>query len=100
MANSEDGYPTIDEVDAFVETITPEDIEILQASIFEAGQTQQGRASLECKGLHKPPRPEDIQDVYSPFLGDVFHAMDRPYVPVQHESKKTYLVAFQNAFLV
>lgn len=36
--------------------------------------------------------------VYSPLLGDVFHAMQKPYVPIQHKAKKGYFVALQNAF--
>ena len=48
--------------------------------------------------MYKMQSAAEIQDVFSPLLGDVFHAMQRPYVPVQHEAKKGYFVALQNAF--
>ena len=59
-----------------------------------------GNPPIQCHDLGKPPDPKDIADIFSPVLGDVFHAMDRPKVPIKHEAKKSYFVAFQNAFFV
>jgi hypothetical protein len=43
--------------------------------------------------------PDNIEDVFSSVLGDVFHAMDRAKVRVKHEYKKPYYVALMRAFL-
>ena len=45
------------------------------------------------------PAPDDIQDKFSSVLGDIFHYMDRPKVPVHHELKKSYFMALSKAFL-
>jgi len=34
--------------------------------------------------------PDQIRDVFSSVLGDVFHFMDRVRVPIHHELKKAY----------
>jgi hypothetical protein len=47
--------------------------------------------------LSRPPR-EAIVDVFSAVLGDAFHFMDRPKVPINHPFKKGYLVALTNAW--
>jgi hypothetical protein len=60
----------------------------------------EGRTPLQCNELSTPPKPGEIVDVYSLVLGDVFHAMNRAYVPVKHVAKKSYFVALQNAFFV
>jgi len=42
--------------------------------------------------------PQTIADFFSSVLGDGFHLMDRPKVPVHHDSKKGYFHALQEAF--
>jgi hypothetical protein len=51
---------------------------------------------MSCANLDD--HPANIVDVFSACLGDTFHAMDRPKVPVKHEYKKPYFVALQEAF--
>jgi hypothetical protein len=56
----------------------------------------------ECRNIgngHKLDEPPAaIVDAYRSVLGDGFHGMDRPKVPVNHDAKKGYYVAFQEAF--
>ena len=80
--------------------LTSEEIEMLRASILEGEQVQHGRVPLKCSGLDNPPKPKEIQSIFSPVLGDPFHAMDRAYVPVKHMAKKGYFVALMLAFFV
>jgi len=53
---------------------------------------------LSCPQLDAPPNPRDVSNKYSAVLGDGFHAMHRPKVPMEHDSKKAYFVALQEAF--
>ena len=95
-----DNYPSDEQIDDIMIDLTSNDIELLRASILEGGEAMTGRMPLNCAWLPDPPSPDEIFDVFSPVLGDVFHAMQRPYVPVKHEAKKGYYVALQNAFYV
>jgi hypothetical protein len=47
--------------------------------------------------LSRPPR-EAIVDVYSAVIGDAFHFMDRPRVPINHPFKKLNFFALTNAW--
>ena len=58
--------------------------------------------ATECRGMgtsqHKLDKPPDsIVDRFRSVLGDPFHIMDRPKVPIKHECKKAYFVAFMEA---
>lgn len=55
-----------------------------------------GRGEGTCPPLDPPP--ERIPDRFSAVLGDAFHMMDRPKVPMSHSSKKAYFVSLQEAF--
>lgn len=55
-----------------------------------------GQPILPCEHLDEPP--SYIADVFSACLGDAYHAMSRPKVPIKHEFKKPYFVALQQAF--
>eukprot|EP00956_Cyclotella_meneghiniana_P003609 scaffold4428_cov57-Cyclotella_meneghiniana.AAC.1 len=94
-----DDYPSEEELARIRIDLTSSDIETLRACAVE-GQSTTNRTPLQCEFLQQPPKADDIEDVFSPLLGDVFHAMQRPYVPVKHEAKKGYFVALQNAFFV
>jgi hypothetical protein len=67
----------------------------------QAGATEQqegggGHIILPCEHLDEPPT--SITNVFSACLGDAYHAMSGPKVPVKHEFKKPYFVALQQAF--
>ena len=54
---------------------------------------------LTSEGIRRlclPPRV--IIDRYSPVMGDSFHFMDRPKVPMHHEFKKSYFFSLQQAW--
>jgi hypothetical protein len=50
--------------------------------------------------LDDAPLPQDIKNLFSAILGDIYHAMNRARVPVKHEAKKAYFHALRNAFLI
>ena len=108
-----------DNVDDFMIDFTEDEITYLQASLFESKETARyvltpcnqklrlnnisfyrGSPPLKCPQLGDPPDPKDIIDVYLPVLGDPFHAMDRPKVSIKQDLKKSYYVAFMNAWLI
>jgi hypothetical protein len=62
-----------------------------------AESATRGEIPLKCPGLDEPPNPADIKDVFSCVLGDGFHLIDRPKIPVHHAAKKMYKVAFRDA---
>jgi hypothetical protein len=95
-----DDYLTGNALDDIGIDLTLDDIELLRASAVEGEFVSGDRIPLHCEWLPDAPSPNEICDVYSPQLGDVFHAMNRPYVPINHEAKKGYFVALQNAFFV
>ena len=51
-------------------------------------------------GAHLDAAPDTITDAFSCILGDGFHFMDRPKVPVHHDAKKAYFVALRNAWFI
>ena len=52
----------------------------------------------DCRCLFKQTAPDVIPDVFSSVLGDGFHFMDRPKVPIHHANKKGYFHALQEAW--
>ena len=42
--------------------------------------------------------PARIEDCFSSVVGDSFHFMDRPKVPMHHDAKKGYFVALRQAW--
>ena len=73
--------------------------ENLRCAIFSADQSQRGGPTILCKHLDTAPAPESIEDKFSSCLGDCFHAMDRPNIPIKHEHKKGYKNALKMHFL-
>ena len=87
------------DADSLMTDLTEEDIEGLRLAIFAADEAAAGRpVPLSCPQLDAPPNPRDVSNKYSAVLGDGFHAMHRPKVPMEHDSKKAYFVALQEAF--
>lgn len=83
-----------DDGDADLHVPSAQDVAMLLAS-REAAAAAQWRQELE-KLLGKAPH--SIRDTFSSVLGDGFHFMDRPKVPVHHECKKPYFHALQEAW--
>ena len=67
-------------------------------SLLRAAEAQVD--SIEAATDELGPAPESITDRYSSVLGDSFHGMDRPKVPVHHDHKKGYFVALRRAWFV
>ena len=93
-----DDYSITEVVD--FDDFTSLDCENLRCAIFSASQSQTGAPPMKCRYLDEPPKPESIKDVYSVVLGDNFHAMDRPNIPVKHEAKKAFKNALKNATFI
>jgi hypothetical protein len=75
------------------------DLELIESVTLLASQAKNGMGNTDafiCEHLDDPP--ECIHDVFSSVLGDSFHQMKRPYVPIQHEYKKPYFVALMRAW--
>ena len=96
-----DPYQDMEDDDLFCsedgDELTEKDIETLRSVlVFAEEQPNNVKDILKCHGLDDAPN-STIKDVYSAVLGDPWHGMDRPYVPVGHEAKKMYSVAFSEA---
>ena len=100
IRKKDDEYPSEDDVYDAMAQLSSHNIEFQRASVLEGEEAATGRIPLQCDTLPDPPTPSEIQDVFSPLLGDIFHAMNRAYVPIKHEAKKGYFVALQNAVYV
>jgi hypothetical protein len=78
-----------------------EDIDLIEAARVLAEAATSGTfnslPAFICQHLDKPPE-STIKDVFSSVLGDAFHQMKRPYVPIKHEHKKPYFVALMRAW--
>ena len=74
--------------------MTVDDVEMLRATQQAASLAQWSGEISKLLGN----TPDHIQDVFSSVLGDGFHFMDRPKVPVHHECKKAYFHALQEAW--
>lgn len=79
--------------------IKTSDIEMLRKVAFLAEDGTAGRSILKCRHLDDAPSPETIKDSFSAVVGDAFHVIDRPKVPIRSEHKKLYKVAFRDALL-
>jgi len=85
--------------DACQETLKEHLDTIQEAEVAAELAEKQGKVEmLFSEFLDKPPN--DIKQVFSAVLGDVFHAMNRSKVPVKHEFKKSFYIALMKAFFV
>jgi hypothetical protein len=57
----------------------------------EAMKNDKGKSPLDA------PHPAHILDLFSSLLGDGWHLMDRPKVPIHHCAKTSFMVALQEA---
>ena len=90
-----------DENDEATREMETGDIDLIEAARVLAEAATSGNSNILpafiCKHLDKPPE-STIEDVFSSVLGDAFHQMKRPYVPIKHEYKKPYFVALMRAW--
>jgi hypothetical protein len=78
----------------------PHEIAAIEACIASA--RRQPRRSLQRSYLSAKlsDAPEIIKEIFSAVLGDTFHAMQRPRVPVKHSVCQLLYVASREAFSV
>ncbi|KAL7547330.1 hypothetical protein ACHAWF_010649 [Thalassiosira exigua] len=97
-------WPHLEDDDFFraesIEDLTTGEIEMIRAASLNSDQAQDGKLPLHHPKLKNLPLSGAIRDRFSSVLGDPFHAIQRPGVPMHHEHKKVYKVAFQNALFV
>jgi hypothetical protein len=80
--------------DEDISDLTSNDIATVQAEMV-AG-TINGMSSPAASMLDEAPTT--IEDRFSSVVGDSFHFMDRPKVPMHHDDKKGYFVALRQAW--
>ena len=73
-----------------------DDVQTARAAVAAAVAAMHGERTTADTPLDAPP--EQIHDVFSAVMGDVFHMMDRPKVPMHHDTKKGYFVSLQQAW--
>ena len=79
---------------------TGADLHANDVELVRAAQAAATAAATPNVDVHLDPPPAQIDDVFSCVLGDAFHFMDRPKVPVHHDTKKAYFVALRDAWFV
>jgi hypothetical protein len=104
--DDEDGYNDvnmveIEEAETVVGSIDikTSDIEMLRKVALLAEDGMAGRSILKCPHLDDSPGPKAIKDRFSAVVGDAFHVIDRPKIPIRADHKKLYKVAFRDALL-
>ena len=99
--HSSPSVPTVDSLASAIEQcdgvdtsteLSQRDIELVRAA------EESKAAELDCDFLD--PVPESIPEHFSCVLGDAWHFMDRPKVPMHHDCKKAYFVALRRAWFV
>ena len=84
----------------FIGELSERDIQYIRDGLNQIQEDNDSRNFMKCNGLSDAPKLNEMKDVFSSVLGDVFHAMDRTKVPVKHEAKKPFFVALRDAFLM
>ena len=74
-----------------------DDVRAARAAAAAAAAAIHGGTTAKVATPLDAPPLSPIRDVFSSVIGDNFHMMDRPKVPVHHSSKKGYFVALQEA---
>ena len=94
-----DALDSIDmDADEICKELHGSDIDYLRRLRDIMDQEQQTtRLPMKHRKLSDPPHPAAIENRFSSVLGDGFHVMDRAKIPVKHNVKKLYKVAFRDA---
>jgi hypothetical protein len=86
-----------EEYDLQEDLVPDEHINIVQRAELVATTAEQGnRQAMQCEHLDAPP--DEIDDCFSAIVGDPFHGIQRPKVPIKHDYKKPYHVAAMKAW--
>jgi hypothetical protein len=81
------------------EMLTPQEIVTIEACIASARSLPRNSLRQQYDRVKLSDAPEIIEEIFSAVLGDTFHAMQRPRVPVKHSVRKMFYVALREAFL-
>jgi hypothetical protein len=77
--------------------VPDEHVDLVQRTELVARTAEQGnRQAMQCEHLDAPP--DEIDDCFSAIVGDPFHGIQRPKVPIKHDCKKPYHVAAMKAW--
>ena len=86
-----------DEYDLQEDLVPDEHIDLVQRAELVATTAEQGNMqAIQCEHLDEPP--DEIDDCFSAIVGDPFHGIQRPKVPIKHDYKKPYHVAAMKAW--
>jgi hypothetical protein len=91
-------FDSQDDDEYLQEDLVPEKhIDLVQCAELVAAMAVQGnRQVMQCEHLDQPP--DEIVDCFSAIVGDRFHGIQRPKVPIKHDYKKPYQVAAMKAW--
>ena len=90
--------PTEDDTVRVVEELEYDSLS--EVDVLNIRATSPAPLNVEESSIRLDPAPQHpIKDVYSSVLGDIFHFMDRPKVPMNHELKKAYFHSLTEVFL-
>jgi hypothetical protein len=79
--------------------IDEHDVELVRAALAAVDDAAQASPTTSAT-TPLDEAPARIHDHFSAVLGDVFHLMDRPKVPVRHHAKKPYFVSMRDAWFL
>jgi hypothetical protein len=90
-------FDSVDEERRMEGEMSQAHLELIESVTLLAAKNGVGNTeAFLCENLDIPP--EYIHNIFSAVLGDSFHQMKRPFVPIQHEFKKPYFVALMRAW--
>ena len=84
----------LEDSEKFAAELSPKEMAEIKLCFAAASET---REEPDMTGLLDVP-PSSITDMFRSILGDPWHFMDRPKVPMNHEYRKAYFVAFMEAW--
>ena len=79
--------------------LTTDDLALLRKTCILGENAISGKDLLPCAYLEPAPPPHTIRDIFLVVLGDPWHAMDRPKVPIKHSFRKVYFVSLRDALM-
>jgi hypothetical protein len=96
-------FDSVDEERPRDEEMDPTNLELIECVELLAAAANSGNTNglgntkaFICDNLDDPP--DSIEDNFSAVVGDSFHKIKRPYVPIEHEVNKPFWVALMRAW--